>query len=92
MPRLPVDAARKIRAGVVVFGQGSQRFLNLAPEMERGAKLPELILVGTVPGEPLVVLEGHVRLTACFLTPAHIPAELTVIIGFSAALGRWMAV
>jgi hypothetical protein len=90
--RRPADAVANIRAGVVVFGQPNRRFLAAARALQGGARFPELILVGTAPGAELVVLEGHVRLTAYMLAPDHIPADLTAIIGFSPALQRWMAI
>jgi hypothetical protein len=90
--RRPGDAVRNIRAGAVVFGQGPQTFLNAARALENGTKFPELILVGIAPGARLVVLEGHVRLTAYCLAPQHIPDDLTAIVGFSAALDRWVAI
>jgi hypothetical protein len=89
--RLPADAARNVRAGKVVFGQSSQRFWDVAHALERGATFPEPILAGTAPGADLVLLEGHVRLTAYFLAPEHLPEELTAIVGFSPALTRWLA-
>ena len=81
--RLPADAATNIRAGKVVFGQSTQGFLNLARELQQGAKFPELILTGVSPTSDLVALEGHVRLTTYFLAPHCIPDELQVIVGFS---------
>lgn len=81
--RLPADAATNIRAGKVVFGQSTQWFLNLASELERGARFPELILTGVSPTSDLVVLEGHVRLTSYFLALMSIPEEIQVIVGFS---------
>lgn len=89
--RLAVDAAENVRAGVVVFGQRTEGFLDVARALEGGAKFPELILVGTAPEAGLVVLEGHVRLTAYFLAPWRIPDELTVIIGFSPGLAGWIS-
>jgi hypothetical protein len=71
--RLPADAAVNIRAGKVVFGQSTQGFLHLARELQQGAKFPELILTGVSSTSDLVVLEGHVRLTAYFLAPHCIP-------------------
>lgn len=37
----------------------------------------------------LVVLEGHVRMTAYVLTPAYIPRELRTIVGFSPNIDKW---
>ena len=89
--RLAVDASRNIRDGAVVFGQSTKGFLDVARALEGGAKFPELILVGTAPEAELVVLEGHVRLTAYLLVPWCIPDELTAIIGFSPAIVEWVS-
>ena len=87
--RLPVDAAKNIRAGIEVFGESTQWGLEIAQMLEAGAVFPELIVVGCSPESGLVVLEGHVRLTVYFLAPEHIPEELNVIVGFSPNMGDW---
>ena len=89
--RLPVDAAKKIRAGVEIYGVSNTRILRMADALRSGAAFPELILVGTAPGSDLVVLEGHRRLTAYALVPEAIPQGLTAIVGFSPELKAWMA-
>jgi hypothetical protein len=87
--RLPRDAARTILAGYEVFGVSNQRFLQMAAALRAGAQFPTLILVGKNRESPLVVLEGHLRLTAMFLAPECLPAELEVIAGFSEQIERW---
>lgn len=89
--RLPADAARNVRGGKVVFGQTSERYWNMVRALERGVKFPEPIFVGTIPESPLVILEGHMRLTAYFLSPEHLPDELAAIVGFSPAIAKWLA-
>lgn len=89
--RLPVRAARNIHAGIKVFGQSTQQFLAAAHVLENAAVLPEIILVGADEDSQLVVLEGHVRLTTCFLKPACLPQELEVIAGYSPNITRWWA-
>jgi len=54
--RRPVDAIARIGH--------SRNFQELAAEIAAGRLPPELILVGRPGGDDLVVLEGHVRLTA----------------------------
>jgi hypothetical protein len=87
--RLAVDAAPRIRAGVAPFGVPSDRLLALAEEVAAGAQFPPLILVTTGPGGDLVVLEGHVRLTAFMLARDRLPPELEVLVGSSATMTRW---
>lgn len=84
----PVDAARCIRAGIEVFGQSTQGYLDLAREVEQGAVFPEIILLGRDTDSELVVLEGHVRITAYCLAAEHLPGHeattsLAAIAGFS---------
>jgi hypothetical protein len=87
--RLPVDAGPRIRAGVAPFGVSSDWALGMARDFEGGAKFPPLILVTTGPGEDLVVLEGHARLTAFMLASDRLPPELEVLVGSSPMVTRW---
>jgi len=49
---------------------------------------PELIAV-RVPGSYLVLLEGHVRLTAYAAFPEHLPDELELYLGESPRMAEW---
>jgi hypothetical protein len=87
--RLAVDAAARIRAGVTPFGVPNGRVRAMAQAVADGARFPPLILVTTGLGADLVVLEGHVRLTAFMLARDHLPPELEVLVGSSPAMARW---
>jgi hypothetical protein len=87
--RLAVDAARRIRAGVAPFGVPNDEVLRMAQAVADGARFPPLILLTTGTGGDLVVLEGHVRLTACMLARDRLPPELEVLVGSSPALASW---
>lgn len=50
---------------------------------------PELIAVTDPPRSKLVLLEGHVRLTAYAAFPGLLPDELAVYLGVSRRIGRW---
>jgi hypothetical protein len=67
--RLPADAASRIRAGVTVFGVSNDMPLSMAQAVVDGARFAPLILVTPRSSADLVVLEGHVRLTALMLCP-----------------------
>ena len=82
------DAAARIRQGIEVFGVGNDGFWALENELQQGATFPELILVGAEEQGPLVLLEGHMRLTAYFLVPECLPAELPVLVGYADGLDR----
>jgi hypothetical protein len=71
--RRPVDAIPRIGH--------SPSCQQLAAEITAGRLPPELILVGRPGGHDLVVLEGHVRLTALVMAVEHLPAEVTVLLG-----------
>lgn len=89
--RLPTVAAQTVRAGKTIYGQSTQGYLKLAQEVCGGARFPELILTAVSPAAPLVVMEGHVRLTAYALAVACLPAALEVIVGFSPDFSHWGA-
>jgi hypothetical protein len=79
------DAAARIRAGAIAG-------VDDGPENEliarAAAQNPELIAV-RAPGGYLVLLEGHVRLTAYALYPQYLPDELEVFLGESPGMERW---
>lgn len=85
--RLPTDAARRIRAGVNVFGVPSEGFLAIADSFAVTSP-PPLIAVGGI-GPGLVLLEGHVRLTAFALRPELLPDELELLVGHSPRIAEW---
>lgn len=50
---------------------------------------PELIVVGNRERSKLVLLEGHVRLTAYAAFPEYLPDELEAYLGTSQRIGEW---
>ena len=64
-------------------------FLRIAAALRQGAQFPELICVRSDAGAPLVVLEGHLRLTAYALAPKMIPSPTTIILGTAAEIVGW---
>jgi hypothetical protein len=85
--RLATDAAARIRAGVTAFGVPNEGFFAMADSF-RSSQPPTLIAVGGV-GPDLVLLEGHVRLTAFALRPELLPEELEVLVGRSPRIAEW---
>jgi hypothetical protein len=78
--RRPVDAIPRIG--------DSPRYREIAAAVAHGRLPPELSLVGRPPGTDLVVLEGHVRLTALTMAVQHLPPELTVLVGLAPAMDK----
>lgn len=84
--RRPADAAATLRREApdeVAWHE------PIARRLVSGPPLPELIVIRLREGERLVVLEGHVRLTAFALFPEALPDELEVLLGESPRLVRW---
>ena len=86
--RLPRDAVEHLKAGNMRTEE-AQYFRNLAKAIKSGVQLAEPILVTVDEHSPLVILEGHARLTAYFMDPGCIPAELKVIVGLSKHMTEW---
>lgn len=84
--RLPADAARRIREGILVFGVSNQRFLDAADAVARGERFGPLILAGQRLDD-LVCVEGHLRLTGYAL--AGFPVQVECLIGTAPTMGRW---
>ena len=88
--RSPRAAATTIRAGRTIYGVSNAPFWRGADALRQGAVFPELILVRAGADRPLVVVEGHVRLTVYALVPELIPADVTVLLGTSPHISQWV--
>jgi hypothetical protein len=87
--RMAIDGARNALAGKVVYDVSSDGLVSMADALRQGARFPPLILVAKDVGAPLIVMEGHARLTAYLIAPEYIPTELEVIIGYSELMTEW---
>jgi hypothetical protein len=81
--RSPRVAAQLIRAGKVPGSTAEEHEPFVAKPQ------PELIAVTTPAHAPLVLLEGHVRLTAYALFPERVPDELELLLGVSDEMQSW---
>jgi hypothetical protein len=87
--RRPRDAARRIRAGELSgMSVDGQEPVAAALRIPGG---PELIAVTVPEREPLVLVEGHYRLTAYALFPEYLPPELEIVLGVSEEVRGWWA-
>jgi hypothetical protein len=87
--RRPVDAAARVAAGFEAFDVSNASYWALAEALARGDPVSSPILVGSGQEGDLVILEGHLRLTAYFLRPQSIPPATEAIVGISPELRRW---
>jgi hypothetical protein len=85
--RRPRDAARRIRAGEIAGVTAGDE--PLAAALRASPLPPELIAVTTRTLAPLVLVEGHRRLTAYALFPHYLPAELEILLGISDEITSW---
>src|ERR687883_157392 len=81
--RRPRDAAARIRAGAIE-GQTPEEDEPLLEAVDK-----PLIVATTTALEPLVLVEGHVRITAYALFPDRLPGEFELVVGVSDDLSRW---
>ena len=90
--RLATEYATRIRAGQFPGGQesGLRYHEPIARRLREGPPLPKLIVVrdATRP-DFLVLMEGHVRLTAFFIFPEMLPPGLEVYLGTAEGLHSW---
>jgi hypothetical protein len=86
--RLSAVAAERIRRGEVP-GVTAEEHRPIVERLRSGSGLPELIVVRRDSVAPLVVLEGHARLTAFALFPDALPAALDVFLGEAPDMERW---
>ena len=79
------DAAQRITAGEMEDVAAGYHSLaqSLAGSLLTGPCPPEPILLDNPKTDELVILEGHVRMTAYLLLPSQVLPELTVLIGRS---------
>jgi hypothetical protein len=85
--RSPREAARRIRAGLVE-GVDAESLRPIAARLRSDEPPPELIAVATLDG-PLVLVEGHVRLTSYALYPECLPPLLEILLGLSERADEW---
>lgn len=86
--RSPVEAAKRIRRGEIEDVRAEEH-AELARALRSPAPPPELIAVTKREGMPLVLLEGHVRLTAFALFPEFLPDELELYLGVAEDMDAW---
>jgi hypothetical protein len=84
--RRPREAARRIRAGELTGMTSGVTADEHEPYLESTS---ELIAVTTQSHDKLVLVEGHVRLTAYALFPARVPEELEIVLGVSEEMPAW---
>jgi hypothetical protein len=81
--RLVYDGAKNIKAGLEPFGKSTENFFKAATALKSNQQFPPMILVAKNKTSELIVLEGHLRLTAYLMEPQIIPDRLIAVVGYS---------
>jgi hypothetical protein len=84
--RSPREAARRIRAGELTGMTAAVTADEHEPYLDSAS---ELIAATTLSYERLVLVEGHVRLTAYALFPERVPEGLEILLGVSEEMPNW---
>lgn len=82
------DGAKSIKEGRVIYSVPNDNFWQAAEAINSGKTFKELVFVAHNEQADLVVLEGHLRLTAYFLID-RLPERLSAIVGFSPNMHDW---
>lgn len=86
--RRPRDAAERIRSGAARDADVADHE-PIAAALRRTPAPPELIALTTPDLQPLVLLEGHVRLTSYAVFPTYLPERLEILLGISPQAASW---
>jgi hypothetical protein len=76
------DAVARLRSAEIDSGEAAC-YWAFAQALAEGARFPELILLHNPRTDELVVMEGHIRITAYLLWAGSQPVELPVLLGRS---------
>jgi hypothetical protein len=86
--RQPVVAAERIRRGDIAGTTVEEHAVFVEP-LRSSLSPPELITVSRPDHSRIVVVEGHVRLTAYALYPELLPEELELYLGVAEDIDDW---
>ena len=86
--REPRIAAHRIRGGLVP-GADPEAHEPIAAALREPQSPAELIALTPPERSPVVLIEGHVRLTAYALFPQYLPDELDVFVGVAENAREW---
>jgi hypothetical protein len=84
--RITRDAVRRLNEGKVTH-EVLGRILCVKDLIDRGVLFPEVILVGESINGELIIIEGHVRITAFLMS--GLETELAAIVGSSKNISEW---
>ena len=85
--RRPLQIARRVRHGDPDVG--SDLYLAILEDARRGRMPPEPILLADPGMERLVILEGHMRITAYMVDSAAVAFPIRAMVGVSADIAEW---
>lgn len=81
--------AEQVRQNREVFDVSNQQYWNALDAIKLKHSFSPPILVTHNPNQKVVVIDGHLRLTAYLLDPRHAPNKLEAIMGISPHFSSW---
>ena len=86
----PLEAAKTIRAGIIIYDVPNDGFIEAAHALKQGVKFPPLIFLSDRNENRYIILEGHKRMTAYGLEPEFF-RDIPVLLGIcgSEELDKW---
>lgn len=86
--RLVADAVKRVAAGEVESATAAW-IQAAADAVKSGASFQEIILVSENEASELIMLEGHLRITAYLMSFDYLPRKLSAIVGYSEKITEW---
>jgi hypothetical protein len=85
--RLPLDAAKNILENKKEF---NPKILEAVEWLKRKRQFPNMTICVTADWCNLVLLEGHLRLTAMAINSDRLPDKIEIMVGFSPDMKQWV--
>ena len=88
--RSPAVAAERIRAGISAMNRPNDAFHAVSARLCAGEDLGKPVLIAANRSSPLLILEGHTRVTGMLLQPECLPHEIAAFVGYAPGVRAWM--
>lgn len=89
--RYAIDASKNIRKGIEIYGISNKPFIDASEVFKKKNKFEPLILIASIENkEDMIVLEGHLRVTAYALAINYVD-KVRVLVGYTTKkeLEKW---
>jgi hypothetical protein len=87
--RYITEGVKTIKKGIEIFNQSNRVFFDAFKALERGCQFPSPVLVTREDKLDLVIVDGHLRLTAYLFDSEYTPKEIDAYVGYSQDFQNW---